>query len=94
MTFPDPVKGRAVWTAAELAADGNWIHTLSRSECAEVFKAMKAVTAQGLHSEGFGRSDFPLPGLASVLDGLAQELHEGRGCILIRGLPVDDYDET
>ena len=94
MTFPDPVKGRAVWTAAELAADNNWIHTLRQSECAEVFEATKAVMAQGLDSEGFGRSDFPLPGLASLLDGLAQELYEGRGCILIRGLPIDDYDET
>jgi len=94
MIFPDPVKGRAVWTAAELAADGNWIHTLSQSECAEVFEATKIVMAQGLDPEGFGSSDFLLPGLASVLDGLAQELHEGRGCILIRGLPVDDYGET
>ncbi len=94
MIFPDPVKGRAVWTAVELAADKNWIHTLRQSECAEVFEATKAVMAQGLDPEGFGRSDFPLPGLASLLDGLAQELHKGRGCILIRGLPVDDYDET
>jgi hypothetical protein len=78
----------------ELAADKNWIHILRQSECAEVFEATKAVMAQGLDPEGFGRSDFPLPGLASLLDGLAQELHKGRGCILIRGLPVDDYDET
>ncbi|MBI09153.1 MAG: hypothetical protein CMM55_06475 [Rhodospirillaceae bacterium] len=94
MTFPDAVKGRAVWTAAELAADGNWIHILSQSECAEVFEATNSVLAQGLDLEGVGRSEFPLPGLASVLDSLAQELHEGRGCILIRGLPVDDFEEN
>ena len=94
MTFPDPVKGRAVWTAAELAADDNWIHTLSQSECAEVFEATKAIMAQGLDPDGFDHSYFPLPTLAPMLDGLARELHDGRGCILIRGLTVDDYNET
>jgi len=93
MTFPDPVKGRAVWTAAELAADSTWIHILRHPECAEVFEATKAVMAQELDPEGFDRSDFPLPGLASLLDGLAKELHEGRGCILIRDLPIDEVTD-
>jgi hypothetical protein len=92
MTFPNLVNGRAVWTAAELAVDKDWIHTFDAAECEEVFQSTQSVFKQGLDPEGFNRANFPLPVLSPVLDTLAGELHEGRGCILIRGLPVDKYD--
>ena len=94
MQFLNPAKGRAVWTAADLATDSNWIHTLDPAECEEVTGASKAVLLQGLDPEGFDRADFPLPGLSPVLSALGEELHVGRGCVLIRGLPVQDYSDA
>ena len=94
MKFPNPVKGRAVWTAADLATDSNWIHKLDQDECAEVTGAVKAVLEQGLDPEKFDREDFQLPGLLPVLTALGEELHVGRGCVLIRGLPVGNYNDA
>ncbi|PPR60114.1 MAG: hypothetical protein CFH10_01662 [Alphaproteobacteria bacterium MarineAlpha4_Bin2] len=94
MQFPNPVKGRAVWTAADLAMDSNWIHTLDPAECEEVTGAAKAVLAKGHDPESFDRADFPLRGLSAVLSALGEELHIGRGCVLIRGLPVEDYSDA
>ena len=37
------------------------------------------------------RDDFPLPTMAAKLDRLCDELIDGRGFALIRGLPVDRY---
>jgi hypothetical protein len=37
------------------------------------------------------RADFPLPTLAPALTGVAHELINGRGVVLIRGVPVDRY---
>ena len=91
--FPDPVTGRAVWTAADLAADTNWIYVLNKIECEDIYQVTKSARGRGVTPESFEQSDFPLTTLLPTLKGLAIELSNGRGCIIIRGLPVDDYDE-
>ena len=37
------------------------------------------------------KADFPLPQLGPRLDALRSELLEGRGFVLLRGLPVERY---
>ena len=78
MKYPNPVKGRAVWTAADLATDSNWIHKLDQDECAEVTSAVKAALAKGLDPEGFNREDFKLPGLLPVLTALGRTARRAR----------------
>ena len=39
------------------------------------------------------RDSFPLPTLGPELVGVARELIDGRGVVLIRGVPVDRYDK-
>ena len=39
------------------------------------------------------RDDFPLPTLAATLDDVTRNLIDGRGVVLIRGLPVERYDK-
>tara|TARA_Y100001934_G_scaffold128227_2_gene155691 strand:- start:37519 stop:38550 length:1032 start_codon:yes stop_codon:yes gene_type:complete len=93
MNFPNPIDGRAVWTAADMAADKKWIYTLDALECSEIAKATESIKSGSRLLNTIGRKDFPLPRLSAALDQLNKELHTGRGCVLIRGLPVDDYDD-
>ncbi|MBE09447.1 MAG: hypothetical protein CMM35_03990 [Rhodospirillaceae bacterium] len=93
MEFPDPVNGRAVWTAADLASDSKWIYTLNTLECQEIAEATEFVQSDSHTPSTVDRTNFPLPQLSAALEELAKELHSGRGCALIRGLPVRDYDD-
>ncbi len=84
------VEGPSAWFGPDLAQrPQDWIHTLSPAEAAEVEEAAAAVRARGLDIAAIRRSDFPLPTLGRVLDRLRTEVLDGRGFVLLRGLPVE-----
>ena len=87
-----PITERSVWSAAELAADPAWQHTLSAAECDELVRATREVQRRGLAVGEFGRDDFPLPTLGSRIESLVHEVENGRGVALLKGVPVAHYD--
>jgi hypothetical protein len=86
---PGPVGGPAAWRGAELAQHPeNWTRAFTAGEVDELENACRAVRARGLALGEIRREDFPLPTLAGVVRGWARELLDGRGFLLLRGLPV------
>jgi len=82
------VEGPSAWIGAELARHPEqWIYTLSPAEIDEIESAVAAVRGRNL--AGLTRADFPFPKLGPVLDKLREEVLNGRGFVLIRGLPVE-----
>jgi Taurine catabolism dioxygenase TauD, TfdA family len=82
------VEGPSAWIGAELARHPEqWIYTLSPAEIGEVEGAVTKVRGRDL--AGLTRADFPFPTLAPVLEGMRDAVLNGRGFVLIRGLPVD-----
>jgi len=90
MTPRQPLAGRAVWTGAELERSGDWIRTLDGPQLAEIDGALRGLRRPGM---SFSREDFPLPRTAALLADIADELEDGRGCVRLRGLPVERYSE-
>jgi hypothetical protein len=83
------VEGPSAWIGRELRArEDEWIYPLSAAEIAEIDGATAAVRARGLDIADIGRADFPLPTLGPRLDRMRSEILDGRGFVLIRGLPV------
>lgn len=82
--------GPAAWTAAEMQACDNWIVELNQSEVAELKAASRS--SSGIPIVGLRRDDFPLPKLGPKLTGIQHDLLQGRGFVLIRGLPADQLD--
>jgi len=79
------------WVGADLAASADWIWPVSAAAAAECEAALAAVRSRGLAWPNFGREDFPLPGFGRELDGVLDELENGRGLVLLRGFPVDRW---
>jgi hypothetical protein len=79
------------WLGDELAHRTDWIRPLSATAVAELDAALRAVERRGLAWPKFGREDFPLPTLAAELGAVLEELENGRGFVLLRGLPVARY---
>jgi Taurine catabolism dioxygenase TauD, TfdA family len=83
--------GPAAWIGADLAADSSWLQHLSAQQVAEIDAALAEVKRRGLGFPRFSREDFPLPTLQAELARHAEELENGRGFLVLRGLPVERY---
>ena len=88
-----PLRGPAAWHGRDLARATDWIRPISAAAVAELDLALAAVKARGLAWRDIRREDFPLSGFAAELAVVAHELEDGRGFVLLRGLPVERYTE-
>ncbi|MDA0652612.1 MAG: TauD/TfdA family dioxygenase [Proteobacteria bacterium] len=85
-----PAVDPAAWYADDMLKTDEWLHTLSQAEIGDLLNAVAGAEAQGIPIKDFTRDNFPLPVFGPVLGEIYQELTEGRGFVLIRGLPVGD----
>ena len=87
----EPVTDPAEWRGADMARNKVWLHELAPAEIAEIDAAVKVASERDFLS--VGRADFALPEFAATLAEMRQEILYGRGFVLIRGLPIDHYDQ-
>lgn len=85
----EPIIDPAGWYPEELNPD-EWIYRLSEDEIAEIFQAVNTVEAAGFELKEITAEQFPLPKLGPRLVDIRDEVMEGRGFALVRGLPVQD----
>jgi hypothetical protein len=86
------IEGPSAWIGADMRRrEAEWTYRFSPSEIAEIEAAAKAVRARGLDIAEIRREDFPLPTLGPVFDRLRAEVLDGRGFVLLRGMPVEDW---
>jgi len=87
-----PIKGPSAWVGADLRGrEAECSYRLSPAEIAEIQTAVQAVRACGLDIAKIRREDFRLPTLGPVLDRLRAAVLDGRGFVLLRGMPVEDW---
>jgi hypothetical protein len=81
------VQGPSAWIGADLARrPEEWTYLLSTTDLAEIEAATTACVGRDIAS--IAEADFPLPTFGGTLRRLRDELLNGRGFVLIRGLPV------
>ena len=85
------IEGPNAWKGADMMASQDWIWPLSGGAVAEIEAALAAVRRRGLAWHEVSRETFPLGGFADDLQVLADELEDGRGIVLLRGLPVERF---
>ncbi|WP_421936773.1 TauD/TfdA family dioxygenase [Phenylobacterium sp.] len=88
---PEVLETACEWTAVDVADPSRWTERLSPAEVAELEAAV--AHAQGV-SDNFleiGKAHFPLPTLGPRLKQIENELIDGRGFVLLRGLPRERW---
>ncbi|KAI1860603.1 uncharacterized protein JN550_011451 [Neoarthrinium moseri] len=90
--FPEQLTGDLVWEGNNLAAKYNWTYVLNDKQLEEVDLALKHFKSLGLSIGHVTSETFPLPNLHADLRRLSEELHNGHGFFVIRGLRVDHYN--
>jgi hypothetical protein len=89
--LPRPlIEGPSVWYGPDLAQrPAEWTYELSPGDIAEIEAAVAAVRARGIDIADISRADFLLPGLGPRLERMREQVLNGHGFFLIRGLPVE-----
>jgi hypothetical protein len=90
-TLPPEIHDRAAWYGAEVSARGDWVERLSEIEIREVENAGKRLDESRGELATITAEDVPLPALGPRLRAILDEVMNGRGFVLIRGLPVERW---
>lgn len=81
----------ACWTKSDFAGSADWEYRLREAEIADLDRAVAEIERGEIPLSDVRREDFALPILGPALAGLRAELLEGRGFVLVRGVPVPRY---
>ena len=83
-----PIEAPYAWTGAQMQKSSEWLRAFKRDELAEIDAALQAVKKSGIDLFDIDRDHFPLPTFSKELAKLGQELENGRGMVMLRGLPL------
>jgi len=91
LILKDKVTGPAAWRGSDLKNDHSWALQLSPISIDCIDKALAVVKKSGLSFPGFEKEDFPIHDLSSELSQYAEEMENGKGFLLLKGLPIERY---
>ncbi|KAI9702035.1 MAG: hypothetical protein M1836_001379 [Candelina mexicana] len=90
--FPENTNGPTVWKAEDYANHPErWTHPFTAAEIEELSVATDRFLESGIPLTGISKHNFKLPNLANFLDGLRFDLIDGKGFILFKNFPVEEW---
>jgi Taurine catabolism dioxygenase TauD, TfdA family len=90
--FPSQITGPTLWDAADYKHNPErWTHHFTSAEISELSTIADAFKAAGTPLTGMTKESFPLPCLSSYLDSVRDELLNGRGFVLFKNVPVQQW---
>jgi hypothetical protein len=94
MTVHQPriLEPAAEWRRDDVRDPATYTQVLDASELEELEAALRVARAKSSNLLDVGKADFPLGALAERLRRIEDELINGRGFVVIRGLPRARYD--
>lgn len=93
MTLVAPVEGPCAWLGQDIAHSQRWICHLQPEHIGEIEAALAMVENRGIDWNEITAVDFPLAGLTDLIGQIRNELENGCGLMILRGLPVCRYNE-
>ncbi|KAL4791029.1 hypothetical protein BDV19DRAFT_371329 [Aspergillus venezuelensis] len=90
--FPKSISGPTFWKAKDYRdAPERWTHRFNEEEVAELSATADAFLAAKIPLTGITTANFPLPKLSALFATLREDLLNGKGFILFKGLPVTEW---
>jgi Taurine catabolism dioxygenase TauD, TfdA family len=87
-----PIGGPAAWRGADVRAAGDFRQWLDADDIAEIESSLAQLPERP--TLDLRREDFPLPRLTSRFAAWREELRDGRGFVVISGLPVTRWRDV
>lgn len=87
----ETINDKSAWLGRDLQLSRSWLTQVTPENLREIESALESVKERGLNMEEISRDDFLVPSMAPALEAIADDLENGRGFSLIRGLPVQRW---
>src|SRR5438876_373636 len=88
-----PITSAKAWRGDQLSRETSWIVRFTDAEIADIDRALAAAKATGRPREEIGREQFLLTAARATLERAVAEMYDGRGFVVLRGLPVQRYSD-
>ncbi|KAL8847888.1 MAG: hypothetical protein Q9221_007099 [Calogaya cf. arnoldii] len=89
--WPTKLGGPMAWTGGDFPDESRFIYYLSSDDREEVRRALTHFKDQGLDRDEVSKANFPLPNLASRFTKACEEVYNGLGAVILRGIDVKNY---
>lgn len=89
----EKIQGPSAWKGKELLQDDSWIYFWSEEAITSLENALEHVKQKALQVPNFTKEDFPIPELTNEIAYFNEELENGKGFLLLRGLPIERYTD-
>jgi hypothetical protein len=89
--LPPPIVGPSAWSGPDVEDNAEWIEPLSSAELAEIESASHQLARKEVDWQTLSSIDFPLPTLKPRLLRILHQVLEGRGFVLLRGFPTENW---
>jgi len=83
-----PVTDRSAWKGADMTKDDSWIYRLNAREAAEIESAFARASSSGKRHDDITPRDFPLEAFGRLVKAMRDQIEDGRGVTLLKGLPI------
>jgi hypothetical protein len=91
--FPEQLEGPKLWKGSDYEGkESEWVYQLTEQELKEIDDSVHNFEATEKHFSEISKDTFPLPTFGAKIKKLTEEnVVDGRGFIVIRGLNPDKY---
>ncbi len=87
----DSYHGKANWLAADMRDTNEWMIHLSGAQIADLDNALRSAKAGGVTIDKLTKASFPLDVFDKLVPEIQDRLENGRGIVVLRGLPAEKY---
>ncbi|OTB02120.1 hypothetical protein M426DRAFT_62823 [Hypoxylon sp. CI-4A] len=85
--YPTQLPGNLAWTGSSFSDDKlHFVYNLTEEDLAEIGSAKENFKSLELDGDQVNRANFPLPTLGPKLDKLSQDIYNGTGLSVVRGV--------
>ena len=93
--LPPPFTGPSAWKGEAMAGrTDDWLITLTSAQVEELESAARYYLSLGRDIGEITADAFPIPTFARHLEGMREQLLHGIGFEVLRGLPIESYDQA
>jgi hypothetical protein len=91
--FAAPIQHPSAWTVADFRSPADYSVDLDAAQLRDIAAAMRRIKAAGIGLDGLQREHFEVPSLRPVVEEIRRQVEDGRGFVLLRRLPIEDYSK-
>ena len=88
-----PIDHPSAWKVADFAGPSDYTIELGAAQLRDIAAAMGRIKAAGLGLDDLRREHFEVPSLHPIFAEIRSEIEDGRGFVVLRRLPVEDYSK-